>query len=122
MSDQWSVLMFVIQAHKIFNLPAENKILLYCNNKALVNMINLLVNQQRPQFANDTLKPDWDIIHEIISLLKIAPQKIKWVKGHQDNEYNQKELPFAAQLNCEVVTRKNFRTRKKQLTNKVIKF
>ena len=40
----WSILMFVIKANKFLNLPPENKLLLYCDNKALVNMINLLVN------------------------------------------------------------------------------
>ena len=41
----WSILMLVIKANKFLNLPAENKLLLYCDNKALVNMVNLLANQ-----------------------------------------------------------------------------
>jgi len=97
----WSILLFVIKAHKFFNLPSKDKLSLYCDNKALVNMIKHLMDQQRPQFPNDTLKPDWDIINEIVLLLKATPQKVSWIRGHQDNDKDLEEIPLPAQLNCE---------------------
>jgi len=30
--------------------------------------------------------PDWDIINEIVSLIKHSKQSIEWIKDHQDSK------------------------------------
>ena len=97
----WSILLFVIKAHRHFNLSPNNKVSIHCDNKALVNMIDHLLQRERPQFPNDTLKTDWDIINEIVSLMKSSKQRITWIKGHQDEGKRVDELSLPAQLNCE---------------------
>ena len=36
-----------------------------CNNEALVDTINQLLLQARPEFPNDTIKPDCDVLQQI---------------------------------------------------------
>ena len=63
--------------------------------------MNKIINRQRKQFPNETLEPDWDIINEIVSLIKNSKQSIEWIRGHQDEKMPKERLPLPAQLNCE---------------------
>ena len=75
---------------------------LVCDNEALVDNINKLLNQERPEFPNDTIKSDWDVIQHIRTTHQQVPMvRISWIKSHQDNGTPFDELTLPAQLNCE---------------------
>ena len=98
----WSILLFMIKGFEFLQLPTSPQILeLYCDNEALVKKINTLIVQARPVFPNETLQSDWDIVYEIVRLLKISLQKVSWIKGHQDEDIPKDQLSLPAQLNCE---------------------
>ena len=60
-------------------LPSLN---LVCDNEALVNNINQLLSQAQPEFPNDTIKPDWDVIQQIRATHKQLPMvRISWIKS-----------------------------------------
>ena len=73
-----------------------------CDNEALVDTINQLLTQSRPEFPNDTLKPDWDVLQCIRNTHQQTPTvQIRWIKSHQDEDIHFKDLSLPAQLNCE---------------------
>ena len=83
------------------NFP-QQQLLLVCDNKALVDRIEELTVRQRPQFPNDTLEPDWDVLDYIVGLKKRHSEiTINWIKSHQDKDTPKERLPLMAQLNCE---------------------
>ena len=65
----WSVFVFVIRVFQFYNKDPTDKVYLHCDNEELVNTVNKIVTRARPDFPNDTLEADWDIIHEIVILL-----------------------------------------------------
>lgn len=97
----WSILLFIIRVYEFGNKIPLEVISLVCDNSSLVDTVNKIVNRQRKPFPNETLQPDWDIINEIVSLLKTSKQSIEWIKGHQDEKKPKESLPLPAQLNCE---------------------
>ena len=57
-----------------FNQEVQPSLNLVCNNEALVDTINQLLNQARPdKFPNDTIKPDWDVLQQIRAIHKQVP-------------------------------------------------
>jgi len=89
-----------IEALKKLNTPCE--VSLYSDSAYLVNAFvqNWLVNWQRRNWIKSDKKPveNQDLWKEIVELTKI--HSIKWIKvrGHADNEYNNRcdELARAA--------------------------
>jgi hypothetical protein len=72
----------------------------WCDNLAVVNTINRLTKQQRPDFPNDTLRPSWDVLQAIQQNFRHLPSiTLSHVKGHQDTTNSPNELPFPARLN-----------------------
>ena len=96
----WSILLFLTRTRALFNIPYSEYITIYCDNDALVEMVNARYAQERPTFPNETLLADWDIRQEIELLMDVNHQTISWVKGHQDEKTPYEKLPLDAQLNC----------------------
>ena len=75
---------------------------LVCDKEALVDTINQLLRQAWPEFPNDTLKPDWDVIQHIRTThSQVSLVQISWIKSHQDDNNLFDDLPLPAQQNCE---------------------
>jgi hypothetical protein len=72
------------------------------DNKGLLIRIDQR-RQYEKSYANATLAPDWDIVEEIVSTLKLIPvtPSFTHVKGHQDDHVAYADLPLDAQLNVE---------------------
>ena len=100
----WSVFVFVTRIFQFYNEDPTGQVSLHCDNEALVNTVNKIITRARPDFPNDTLEADWDIIHEIVLLLRSHDQTVSWIASHQDEETPTEDLPLAAQLNCEADT------------------
>ena len=88
----------IIQIH---DQNPSNVLSLVCDNSSFVNTVNKIADRQRKQFPNETLEPDWDVINEIVSLIKNSKQTIEWIRGHQDGKMPKERLSLPAQLNCE---------------------
>ena len=100
----WSVFVFVTRIFQFYNKDPTGQVSLHCDNEALVNTVNKIITRARPDFPNDTLEADWDIIHEIVLLLRAHDQSVSWIASHQDEDTPKEDLPLAAQLNCEADT------------------
>jgi hypothetical protein len=98
-----SAVCFVYCLHAFTQSPAIWSARFTTDNKGLLICID-----QRQQFekcyANVTLAPNWDIVEEIVSALKLFPitPTFSHVKGHQDNVTAYADLSLEAQLNVEL--------------------
>ena len=97
----WSILLFIIRLFEFHNEDPSKVLSLVCDNSSLVDTVNKIAKRKRKQFPNETLEPDWDVINEIVSLIKNSKQTIEWIRGHQDEKMPKARLPLPAQLNCE---------------------
>jgi len=90
--------MFHFQGHHIRCID------LYCDNSGLVSTVTGILERKRPEFVNDTMKPEWDLIQAIVQEVRsIGMVKVQHVKGHQDTDSDNpnEPLPLEALLNIE---------------------
>ena len=68
----WAVVNFALyhQIIQIHDQNPSNVLSLVCDNSSFVNTVNKIADRQRKQFPNETLEPDWDVINEIVSLIR----------------------------------------------------
>lgn len=75
----------------------------WIDNQGVVQRILEEFHSQYPR-PNLTLKPDWDIIHEVATTfrqLSGIKYKPKWIRSHQDSTTPYHALPLEAQTNCD---------------------
>ena len=74
---------------------------LVCDNESLVNTVNKITKSKRKEFPIKSLEADWDVMNEIVLLVKQCDQSVVGIKGHQDEKKKRKKLTLLeAQLNC----------------------
>jgi hypothetical protein len=74
---------------------------LLCNNDALVKKVENMWKSKRPEFANDTLAPSWDVLQRKTKNLRKLPEEssLRWIPSHQDDKTPIEQLPPDARLN-----------------------
>jgi exonuclease III len=77
------------------------KVIHYMDNQSVISRVDSL-RKSKYASPNDHLKPEHDVIQEIVVILSNLPWyvDVQWVKGHQDNDCPVAQLPLPAQLNC----------------------
>ena len=74
----------------------------YLDNKSVIHRLKE-ATQSFHQKPNDQLRPEHDVIQEMVAILANLPWQVEfeWVRGHQDSGTPFHRLPLPAQLNCE---------------------
>jgi len=97
----WSLILFIVRIFEYHEEDLTDALSLVCDNESLVNTDNKRTKLKHKEFPNETLEADWDVINEIVMLVKRYDQSIVLIKGHQDEKKKREELSLKAQLNCE---------------------
>ena len=97
----WSLILFTVRIFEYHEEDPTDALSMVCDNESLVNTVNIITKRKRKEFPNEPLEADWDVINEIVMLIKRYDQSIVWIKGHQDEKKKREELSLKAQLNCE---------------------
>ena len=66
----WSIILFIVRIFEYHEEDPTDALLLVCNNESLVNTVNKITKRKRKEFPNETLEADWDVITEIVLLVK----------------------------------------------------
>jgi len=99
---QLSVVVFLNLLSTFFDQPLP-EIKLYCDNKAVVDTVNSLLNLQRPDFPNDSLRPSWDLLQSLRTYNQKHPTlALGHILGHHDKNVPVDQLPLPARLNVRV--------------------
>ena len=51
-------------------------------------------------FGSLTMQPKWDLLHQLLNYQASLKMRAQWIKSHQDNDTEYKNLSFQAKLNA----------------------
>ena len=89
------------QLSQFTGIPIITKCRHFMDNKAVILQLKK-ERKYKHTYANNTLKPDWDIVTTFATLSKdLHHPTYHWVRGHQDDTKSRHTLSLSAQLNCE---------------------
>jgi exonuclease III len=92
----------IYQLTKTLTITSTQSLTHHLDNRSVIRRTKRCMAATTPS-PNDNLRPEHDIIKEIVTTMKMLPFKVtlKWVKGHQDTSTSPAQLSLPAQLNCE---------------------
>ena len=80
--EMWSLILFIVRIFEYHEEDPMNALSLVCDHESLVTTVNKITTRKRKEFPKETLEADWNVINEIVLLVKQYDQSILWMKGH----------------------------------------
>jgi hypothetical protein len=101
-----AVLRFLLRLSEYTRTTIQTKVIHWIDNQSVLKRLRR-ARLASPQSPNETLRPDWDVVHAVKTTLGQLAQvqyEFEWVRSHQDNQQPYHTLPLEAQINCDADT------------------